>query len=50
MIVVIADSITTSLMPAGSVCPIGDVGSISMSRYKPLWRNRTEAGEAASPV
>ncbi len=32
MIVVIADSTTTSLMPAGSVEPMGEDGSISMSR------------------
>ena len=36
-------------MPAGSVWPIGDDGSISMSMYRPLLRSSIEDGLAASP-
>ncbi|SLH58635.1 Uncharacterised protein [Mycobacteroides abscessus subsp. abscessus] len=49
MMVVTADSSTMSLMPAVSVLPIGDSGSIWMSMCKPLCFNRIEVGLAGSP-
>ncbi|CNI30989.1 Uncharacterised protein [Mycobacterium tuberculosis] len=51
MIVVTADSRTTSLMPARSVLPIGDSGSIRISMCKPwLTSNTDQLGEPSSPV
>ena len=50
-IVVIADSSTTSLMPALSVEPTGDSGSIRISMCRPLLTSSTDqSGEPSSPV
>ncbi len=51
MIVVIADSSTTSLMPAGSVLPTGDCGSIRISMCRPWLTSSTDQlGAPSSPV
>ncbi|MDT4802295.1 hypothetical protein FQZ97_350140 [compost metagenome] len=49
MMVVNADSISTSFTPAASVWPMGLVGSIWISKCRPLCFSNTAAGLAASP-
>ena len=51
MIVVIADSSTTSLMPAASVEPTGESGSMRISMCRPWFFSSTDHwGEPSSPV
>ncbi len=51
MIVVMADSSTTSLIPALSVEPTGDSGSTMISMCRPWLTSSTDqAGEPSVPV